>query len=171
VTFVGFGAGGGVVDFALVGAPAGGPRYAALTVTLSAPFASPTTGIAPFSNVAASAGESSVTTGAVAPPYGTVMYTRAGVGLVFPVSESVAVTSNWFRPRTSETCADHRPSGPAVTRTVSRPGVSTETVAPAVVVPRSVYAVAAASASMTAFSGSVIAIDGGWEKRKTWTPR
>ena len=76
----------------------------------------PLTGIAPFSNCAPSAGESTVSVGASTTLNGTVMNTRAGVSAVLPVSGSRAVMSNWLRPRRSSTSTLQLPAESADSR-------------------------------------------------------
>ncbi len=99
----------------------------------------PWTGIAPFSNVAPSAGWSTVRVGASTSGNGTVMTTSTGFSTLLPVSGSVALTLNWFRPRRSSTSADHVPLAVAVARTGwSRPATATDTSAPGSDVPRRV---------------------------------
>ena len=102
---------------------------------------------------------------------GTVMKTRAGCSACLPVSGSIAVMSNWFRPRRRSTSTLHVPSGATITRIGSWPGVVIETVAPGAEVPRNVYDVVDSSTSETAVAGSVTAIVGGLANRSSWMPR
>ena len=85
-------------------------------MTVFALVVEPLTGIAPFSNWAPSAGESTVSVGASTTLNGTVMNTRAGVSAVLPVSGSRAVMSNWLRPRRSSTSTLQLPAESADSR-------------------------------------------------------
>ena len=99
------------------------------------------------------------------------MNTRSVFSDVLPVSGSSAPMSNWLRPRRSWTSWVQRPSSSAVARYgCSRPLSRTDTVAPAIDVPRSVNTVASSSTSTTAWAGLVIASVGGFAKRTSWTP-
>ena len=132
----------------------------------------PFTGIAPFSNCAPSAGESTVSAGASATLNGTVMNTRAGVSAVLPVSASSALMSNWLRPRRSSTSTCQLPAESADSRYGwSLPAAVTVIVALGIEVPRSVYTVASSATSTTAVAGSVTASVGGFANRISCTPR
>ena len=100
-----------------------GPRYVALTTTVLAFVVVPATGIAPFSNVAPSAAgrRSGSGPGRLEERHRDEELRRV-CPYRLPVSGSVAVMSNWLRPRRRSTSADHCPSGSAVTWTGSRPG-------------------------------------------------
>ena len=112
---------------------------AALTVTVLALAVVPWTGIAPFSNVAPSAGWSTVRVGARTSGNGTLMNTSSGCSALFVVCGSMAVTLNWLRPRRSSTSADQVPLADAVVWTgCCRPGTVIETVPPGIDVPRNV---------------------------------
>ena len=100
-------AGGTGVALSVALVPVAGPVYVALTTTESAFVVRPCTGIAPFSNVAPSAGWSTVSVGASIARNGTVMKMRMFSSECLPVSGSSALTSNWFRPRRRSTSAVH----------------------------------------------------------------
>ena len=114
-TVTGAGAFGGAGGAAPPAGGSAGPEYVALTTTESAFVVRPWTGIAPFSNVAPSAGWSTVRVGASMTRNGTVMNRLTALSDFLPVSGSTAVTSNWLRPRRSSTLAFHFPSAPALT--------------------------------------------------------
>ena len=97
------------------------------------------------------------------------MRMRTGFCACLPVSGSVAVISNSFRPRRRSTVLLHVPSASAVKMILSGPDVPIEIVAPGIDIPRSVYCVVESSIWVTACAGSVTAIVGGFTKRSSWT--
>src|SRR5918993_2739035 len=154
------------------GWPSTGPVYAADTATVDALVVDPLTGIAPFSNCAPSAGESTASVGASSTRNGTVMNTFSVFSDGFIVSGSSALIVNSLRPRRSWTSAVQRPEASADTRYgCSRAASSIVTVALGVDVPASVNSVASSPTSTTAVTGEVTASVGGLANRTSWMPR
>ena len=152
----------GVGGFFGAVSPLAGPVYVAWTTTSFALVVVPWTGIAPFSNVAPSAGWSTLSVGVSISRNGTVMKMRFVSSEVFCVVGSRALMSNWLRPRRRSMSAIHAPLVSAVTSIGwSQLGETIETVAPGIEVPRSTYDVAVSSTSTTAVRGCVTAIVGG----------
>jgi len=142
---------------------AGAVSILAFAAALTAFWAVPLTGMAPFSNEAPSTGELTVRTGVSIWTNGTVMTTRAGFSAGLPVSGSSAPMSNWLRPRRRSTSAVQRPWASAETRYgCDRPGVSIVIVAPGIEVPRSTYEVVSSETSRTAVEGVVTSSVGGF---------
>src|SRR5207244_7822295 len=119
-------------------AGAAGPRYVAETTTWAAFVAVPPIGIAPFSKLAPSAGESTVSVGACTTEKGTLMMIWTFCSEILPVSGSVAQTVKSLRPRRRVTSCVHEPSAPAETCVVWSGASWMFTVPRGIVVPRSV---------------------------------
>ncbi len=164
------GIGFGVGAAEAVGSPSAGPTYAASTVTSVASVATPLTGIAPFSTLRPSSGDVSSRVGAATWAKGTVMTISTGASDSLPVLGSTAEARKRFSPRRRSTTVRQAPSFPAMTRTSWRPGAWIVTSARGTVSPRSVYVVVSSATSVTAAAGSVTAIDGGSENRRSWNP-